>query len=79
MQGHVKKDMSPEENALYEKVIERYSTVCQSTALSDFLGPMHLFITFVFLFFFLQTGIDPLAVKLENDEEDDLMQLAADA
>ena len=29
--------------------------------------------------FFLQTGIDPLAVKLKNDEEDDLMQLEADA
>ena len=38
---------------------------------------MHLFVTFVF--FFLQTGIEPLSVKLENDEEDDLMQLEADA
>ena len=28
---------------------------------------------------FLQTGIDPLAVKLENDEEDDLMQMEEDA
>ena len=27
----------------------------------------------------MKTGIDPLAVKLENDEEDDLMQLEADA
>ena len=27
----------------------------------------------------LQTGIDPIAVKLENDEEDDLMQLEVDA
>ena len=33
----------------------------------------------IHLFFFLQTGIDPLSVKLENDEEDDLMQLEADA
>ena len=31
------------------------------------------------LLFFLQTGIDPLAVKLENDDKDDLMQLEADA
>ena len=28
---------------------------------------------------FFQRGIDPLAVKLENDEEDDIMQLEADA
>ena len=28
---------------------------------------------------FLQTEIDPLAVKLENDEEDDLMQMEEDA
>ena len=34
---------------------------------------------FIFFLFFLRTGIDPLAVKLENDEEDDLMQLVADA
>ena len=38
---------------------------------------MHLFVTIYF--FFLQTGIDPLAVKLENDDKDDLMQLEADA
>ena len=38
---------------------------------------MHLFVTIYF--FFLQTGIDPLTVKLENDDEDDLMQLEADA
>ena len=35
---------------------------------------MCLFVTFL-----LQTGFNPLAVKLENDEEDDLMQLEADA
>ena len=38
---------------------------------------MHLLVTIYF--FFLQTGIDPLAVKLENDDEDDLMQLKTDA
>ena len=38
---------------------------------------MRLFVTIYF--FFLQTGIDPLAVKLENDDEDDLMQLETDA
>ena len=36
MQGHVKKNMSPEENALYEKVIEK--VLCQLTTLSNFLG-----------------------------------------
>ena len=38
--------------------------------------PTHLFVTFGV---FLQRGIHPLAVKLEHDEEDDLMQLQADA
>ena len=38
---------------------------------------MRLFVTIYF--FFLQTGIDPLAVKLENDDEEDLMLLEADA
>ena len=38
---------------------------------------MRLFVTIYF--FFSQTGIDPLAVKLENDDKDDLMQLEADA
>ena len=38
---------------------------------------MHLFVTIYF--FFLETEIDPLAVKLENDDEDDQMQLEADA
>ena len=31
------------------------------------------------LLLFGQAGIDPLAVKLENDEEDDLMEMEAEA
>ena len=94
MQGHVKKDLSPEENAIARKSDQK-GNVCQSTA-SDFLGLSWTLLDLLglvtlntvqntiaslcnHLLLFLETEIDPLAVKLENDEEDDLMQLEADA